>query len=169
LKDTLTWLAVKSSFANVIYGRTFPVYAGAIPLDSSVLRLFSATNDIVPFVEHWTGMLLQYPRFAISWSLESCQESCDAYFLPGSLGQIVSPKSGMSWVSEKFSFDFDTVQVHQAPGIGLTFTQPPFEDFPPENCTAYYSETGADSLYLCGRQVGNSIAADKLPIHVVGI
>jgi len=155
-------LAVKSSFADVVYGQTFPVYAGAIPLDSFVLRLFSATNDIAPFVEHWTGMLLQHPRLAVPWSLESCQESCDAYFLPGSLGQIVSPKSGMSWVSEKFGFDFDTVQVHQAPGIALTFTRPPYEDFAPKDCTEYHSETGAQSLYLCGRQVGNSIAAGKL-------
>jgi len=53
------------------------------------------------------------------------------------------------------------MQVHRAPGIGLKFEFPGAVEFDLQKDCQLYGETEAWGLQLCGKQMGNSIAAGK--------
>ena len=154
---------MQSSFVDGVHGAAIDAYAGTMLLDPGLVSTIAKT-DLAHFFEQWTDTLFHYPRFVVSWSVDSCTENCSSYFLPGGLDQVLvfPPDSIRSVpVKERLPANCEAMQVHRAPGIGLKFEFPGAVEFDLQKDCQLYGETEAWGLQLCGKQMGNSIAAGK--------
>lgn len=151
-----------------------PVFAGLIPLDNRVL-------DIVPpavlclYIEGWTSSLLTNNKYATSFPMDGCGTGCRSLVLPGGieLARQVGPSLNLSMFEGGLLDSAETIRINNAPGIVTTYRNASDITFDPVGDCLYAGQAINDTLQMCIRQVGQSIAVGKfqhsLPCTVIWI
>ncbi|KAK3387386.1 hypothetical protein B0H63DRAFT_393253 [Podospora didyma] len=141
----------------------FPVYAGVIPLDHRILNIIHPSR-INMYFQTLTPILLGDKHFAVTMPAPDCGGGdCKAFFLPGGLEtvRLVSgPTLNVTLMEGQRLGDSDnTVQVQNAPGWLLRFKRLPVAtDFDRERECEVYGQGGDDSIQICIKQEGPSLA-----------
>jgi hypothetical protein len=139
------------------------VYAGLIGLDNRILNIIP-TADLCQYFSTWSSSLQSNNRYATSTSIENCKKDCRALLWPGGMETIrqVSPYLNNSIFYGGHFNNVDAVRVDHAPGIITTFRSlnPNFTFDLDQDCI-FGGQLNNDSLMICNKQVGHSMAVGK--------
>ncbi|KAK7217792.1 hypothetical protein V2G26_005795 [Clonostachys chloroleuca] len=139
---------------------TIDVFAGTLIPDITTLSSIP-TSYMAAFFDTWAQQLNNFPRYAKTWSLDSCTGECSSMFLPGGMeiARRVGPFLNTTVLKGGTFENVEAISIESAPGLALRF-DPLDDDFKFDietECKAYISM--GDGMQMCLRQMNDSIAA----------
>ncbi|KAK0714139.1 hypothetical protein B0T26DRAFT_784142 [Lasiosphaeria miniovina] len=151
------------------------VYAGLTTLDNRVLEVAS-TAEVLVYFSMWVSSLLSTSKFAVGFALPDCGNSlCQALVLPGGLEMSRQHRPLEPFLNYSIFHDgtFDnaqTILIENAPGFVAEFRSlGESMTFDPVGECVYGAGLINDSLQLCARQMGNSLAAGNCPQKLLDV
>jgi hypothetical protein len=136
-----------------------PVFAGLIPLDNRVLDIVPAAT-LCLYMQGMASSLLTNNKYATSFPMDGCDTGCTSLILPGGieLARQVGPSLNHSMFEGGLLDNAETIRINNAPGIVTTYRNISDITFDPVGDCIYAGQAINDTLQMCARQVGQSIA-----------